>query len=562
MALELVHVFATACQSSWQTAAIVSLVAGVASHHLIFRPCEVDGYAWQLMFISLGSVSVLIIAYIQIGGYGIILAVCRALLVFNAYNAGAALSILTYRAFFHPLNRFPGPFMAKLSRFYVMRNAAKSVKAYKDIQTLHEKYGDIVRVGPRELSINRSSAISVIYETPTRTTRSPWYAQVSNDVTKISLNSTRVLKVHKLRKKIWERGLGFRALAVYAPRIKTKVDLLLSKIAEHNGRPINVTTYFMYFGFDVMGEIGFSKDFHMLESESEHPAIKGVHESMMAIGVLGTVPWLLSMISKVPGAAAGFSRFTTWCHQQLQEKRKIVASEAAMLKDQDPRDILSWLIKALNEGDPSAPPGEMAIQEHARLLIIAGSDTTSAALANALYYLARSPESYRRLQAALRDQFPGGVNDWSYEKNIPYLDYVIQETLRLKPSVPGGLPRVAPPEGLMVDNDFIPGGTVIAVPTFSIQRDPRFWSDADVFKPERWEGLSTEKSPWIPFTRGQWACPGRNLAMMEMRMVLSRIALQYNVSFANPDDGKSFDTDVMDTFTLTLPPLHLMFTPT
>jgi hypothetical protein len=61
----------------------------------------------------------------------------------------------------------------------------------------------------------------------------------------------------------------------------------------------------------------------MLESESEHPAIKGVHESMLAIGVLGTVPWLLSMISKVPGAAAGFSRFTTWCHQQLQEKRKV-----------------------------------------------------------------------------------------------------------------------------------------------------------------------------------------------------------------------------------------------
>jgi hypothetical protein len=65
-------------------------------------------------------------------------------------------------------------------------------------------------VGPRELSINRPSAISVIYELPTRTTRSPWYAQVSNDVTKISLNSTRVLKVHKLRKKAWERGFGFR----------------------------------------------------------------------------------------------------------------------------------------------------------------------------------------------------------------------------------------------------------------------------------------------------------------------------------------------------------------
>ncbi|KAL6883208.1 cytochrome P450 [Trichoderma longibrachiatum] len=561
MALNIISVIAAACRTSWQAAALVSLVAGGTSHHLIFRPFEVDGYAWQILFIFVGSIAILIIAHTQIGGYGIVLATCRTLLISNAYNTGVAISVLTYRAFFHPLNRFPGPAMAKLSRFYAMRNAAKSVKAFEDIQKLHEQYGDIVRVGPRELSINRASAISVIYETPTRTTRSPWYAQVSNDVTKISLNSTRVLKVHKLRKRIWERGLGFRALAVYAPRIKNKVDLLLSKMAAHGGRPMDMTAYSMFFGFDVMGEIGFSKDFHMLESETEHPAIKGVHESMLAIGVLGTVPWLLSMISKVPGAAASFSRFTAWCHQQLQEKRQIVASEAATLKDQDPRDIISWLIKALNEGDPSAPPGEMAIQEDARLLIIAGSDTTSAALANALYYLARNPDTHRHLQATLRDQFPAGIHDWSGENRVPYLDYVIQETLRLKPSVPGGLPRVAPPEGLMIDGEFIPGGTVVAVPTFTVQRDPRFWPDPNDFRPERWDGLSTEKVPWLPFTRGQWACPGRNLAMMEMRMVLSRIALQYNVAFAHSDAAKKFDSDVMDTFTLTLPPLHLVFTP-
>lgn len=49
-----------------------------------------------------------------------------------------------------------------------------------------------------------------------------------------------------------------------------------------------------------------------------------------------------------------------------------VAHEAAMFKDGDPRDVISWLIKAFNEGDSSAPPGEMAMQEDARLLIITG----------------------------------------------------------------------------------------------------------------------------------------------------------------------------------------------
>ncbi|EHK20796.1 uncharacterized protein TRIVIDRAFT_59079 [Trichoderma virens Gv29-8] len=435
-----------------------------------------------------------------------------------------------------------------------MNNVAKNVKAFEDI---HSLCVSCLLSSPRELSINRPSAIGVIYESPTRTTRSPWYAQVSNDVTKISLNSTRVLNLHKLRKKAWERGLGFRALAIYAPRIKAKVDLLLSKIADRCGQPIDITEYAMFFGFDVMGDIGFSKDFHMLEQESEHPAIKGVHESMLAIGVLGTVPWLLSMISKVPGAAASFSRFTTWCHQELQKKREIMANEAAMLKDQDqdPRDIISWLLKALNEGDPSAPPGEIAIQEDAPIPL------ASLFQMRKLYYLASNPNSYRRLQAVIHQEFPKGINDWTYEKNIPYLNYVIQETLRLMPSVPGGLPRLTPPQGLMIDDQFIPGGTIVSVPTYTVQRDERFWSDADAFKPERWESLSTETSAWIPFTRGQWVCPGRNLAMMELRMALSRIALQYTISFAHTDAGKNFDAGVKDTFTLTLPSLHLLFTP-
>lgn len=61
----------------------------------------------------------------------------------------------------------------------------------------------------------------------------------------------------------------------------------------------------------------------MLKSGEEHSAIRGVHDSMLAIGVLGTVPWLLSMLSKIPGAAGGYLKFTAWCHQQLQEKRRV-----------------------------------------------------------------------------------------------------------------------------------------------------------------------------------------------------------------------------------------------
>jgi cytochrome P450 len=57
--------------------------------------------------------------------------------------------------------------------------------------------------------------------------------------------------------------------------------------------------------------------------------------------------------------------------------------DKSIMGDQDPRDIVSWFLKAADEGDPAAPHTESAWHEEARLMIIAGSDTSSVALANA-----------------------------------------------------------------------------------------------------------------------------------------------------------------------------------
>lgn len=112
-----------------------------------------------------------------------------------------------------------------------------------------------------------------------------------------------------------------------------------------------------------------------------------------------------------------------------------------------------------------------------------------------------------------------------------------------------------------MDEVFIPGDTVVSVPAYTVQRDTRHWGDdATKFMPERWENLSTEKAPWIPFTRGQYSCPGKNLAVMELRMALSQIALRYTMSFPAGVDTEKFDREAKDTFTLNLPELPLEFT--
>ncbi|KAL7957942.1 cytochrome P450 [Trichoderma compactum] len=543
---------------SWQVTVGFSLIAGVVSHHAVFRPVEIDTYLWRLLFIYLTALAVITGGYIRIGGYQIAAALLQTALVATTYNVGVFTSVFVYRAFFHPLQKVPGPFWARVSRFYAMGKMIQSRKGYQDIQKLHQKYGDIVRVGPRELSINRPSAIRSLYGAHSQTSRPPWYSQTSRHPSKSSLINTRDSAAHKLRKKIWEKALGSRALDVYESRVQPKVELLLSKIEETNGIPVDVTKYFMYFSFDVMADLGFSKNFNMLESTSIHPAIKGVHDTMWFIGLLTTIPWMLYMVGSTPGLNS-LSRFSIWCHEQLDEKRNVLASE----KEREPQDVMSWLLKAMDNGDSAAPPSERAVQEDSRLLIIAGSDTTAGILTSAFHLLLTNPHTYERLLAEVQEQFPGGISDWTYEKAkaIPYLDWIVYESLRLRPTAAAGMPRELPPQGIMLDGEFIPGGTIASVPPYTIQRDPRYWDEPLAFLPERWDNCSTDSVPWIAFSRGTWSCPGRGLAMMECRMVLSRIFLQYDVTLPLGMGGDTFEEDTIDNVAMVAPALYLSFTP-
>lgn len=67
--------------------------------------------------------------------------------------AGLTLSILTYRAFFHRLNRFPGPFAARLSNFYPTYLSAKKLHLYEEVEQLHRQYGDFVRLGRSQMML-------------------------------------------------------------------------------------------------------------------------------------------------------------------------------------------------------------------------------------------------------------------------------------------------------------------------------------------------------------------------------------------------------------------------
>jgi cytochrome P450 len=181
---------------------------------------------------------------------------------------------------------------------------------------------------------------------------------------------------------------------------------------------------------------------------------------------------------------------------------------------------------------------------------------------------------------------PDGYSQWSYEKvkSISYLDDVISETLRLRPALLIGGARETPAKGIQVDDTYLPGNTNVVVPVSLIQRDPRWWQQAEDFIPERFGEkrveMETDQAPYLPFSLGKYlnlvtilrlqpiniptgayGCPGKNLAQMSLRISLSMIAQNFDITFAPGETGEAFEKEILDTFTVTLPPLQLRFTP-
>ena len=173
-----------------------------------------------------------------------------------------------------------------------------------------------------------------------------------------------------------------------------------------------------------------------------------------------------------------------------------------------------------------ASPSLEALHEDSRVVIIAGrfvynklrlnvllntdsgSETTATTLASIFFYLAKYPATLKKLQDQLDRAIPHGASDWSYEKakSVTFIDDIINEALRLKPALLTGGYRCTPPQGLQVDEVYIPGDINVFVPMQLIQNDERYYVNAQEFIPERWgerkNEMATSDAPFFPFSLG------------------------------------------------------------
>lgn len=358
------------------------------------------------------------------------------------------------------------------------------------------------------------------------------------------------------------------------------INDLLQAFEARTGTSINLTDWISFFAFDTMGRVAYNQEFGMIKNGKGTVAVEGKATSLEALratmkmyGIFGPVPWFFRMISQI-GLIGEMAIFFQWCHDTMRAKQKVgpLSSQPradidSLIKNQSfdaandtPTDIASWIIKSQNDASHTDKrQTQRSIENDSILLILAGSDTAASAITNALFYLMRDPARLTKLRSQI-EALPGQDRSLKSLATVRYLDHVINETLRLKPPAIEGLVRETPAAGITVPDDgtFIPGGTVVSIPPWTLHRDTRFWgADAAEFRPERFEGvdLTTETVPFIPFTRGAHTCPGKQLAYMEMRGVIAAVVMGFDLAFAEGQREEDFDEECQDSFTLANPPL-------
>ncbi|WP_197442780.1 cytochrome P450 [Lignipirellula cremea] len=199
-------------------------------------------------------------------------------------------------------------------------------------------------------------------------------------------------------------------------------------------------------------------------------------------------------------------------------------------------DLLAALLTATDQ-EGKAHLNDREARDEALTMLLAGSDTTAAALSWSAFLLARHPETQHRLR---EEVVAAG------DESIPRLaEQVFLEAMRLYPPAIAIARQAAQP--VEIGGIPIPRGALVFVSVYSIHHDSRWFPQPEEFQPQRFAPEHAEAMPenaFLPFGIGPRACIGRRFAMMEGPLVLAELVRQFDVQLTKPDQTPELETQL------------------
>jgi cytochrome P450 len=193
---------------------------------------------------------------------------------------------------------------------------------------------------------------------------------------------------------------------------------------------------------------------------------------------------------------------------------------------EDRGDLLSVLMLARD--DRGAGMSERQIRDEVMTLLLAGHETTALTLTWAFLLLDRNPEARERLEDELEAVLADRTASPEDVPALPFTQAVVNETLRLYP--PAYVTGREAVRDTQIGGVRIPKRHIVLISMYATHRDPRFFTEPDAFRPERWlDGLEKRlpRAAFIPFGMGSRKCIGAAFAMMEATLLLATIARRW-----------------------------------
>lgn len=219
---------------------------------------------------------------------------------------------------------------------------------------------------------------------------------------------------------------------------------------------------------------------------------------------------------------AGLNTLNTVVYNIIEERRKQPI-------DAQGTDLLGMLLST-QDAESGASMSTQQLRDEVFTLLLAGYETTAAALAWTWYLLSEHPEVEDRLHAELDTVLAGQPPTLEHLDALPYTRMVIQEAMRLYPPA-FGFTRFATGAD-EIGGYAIPANSVIFLSAYCTHRHPAFWEKPELFDPERFTPERAAGRPrfaYFPFGGGPRQCIGNAFAMMEAQLVLATVAQRYRL---------------------------------
>ncbi|KAF4836184.1 Pisatin demethylase [Colletotrichum siamense] len=446
-----------------------------------------------------------------------------------------------------PLRSVPGPFLARVTDLWYLYHVRQGSFEKVNIK-LHEKYGSIVRYGPNRYSINNAESSKTIYGHATQFRKSDWYSATTPDNRLVNIFAEQDIKRHAYSRRFYSSPYSMTSLVHYEPYLDECGALFCQRLGEFSRAGISADFghWFQCFAFDAIAMMTYGRRLGFLDQgEDVSNVMENINMTLIYSSVVGIYPSLHKYAMSIlrafdrffgDGTAMFVPKFTQKIIDDERASPKLVVDVQGQEDGVAAKESFLTKFLAKHSSDPKFTNDYVLAGCAANMF--AGSDTTGLSLSAILYNLLKSQDSMGKLRQEI-DEFTsrGELSEaptFKESQQMPYLQAVIKEALRVHPAVGIPLERVVPEGGATIGGRFFPEGSVVGINSWVQHRDRSlFGDDADHFRPDRWlvndeAKLSVMNRNWTPFGLGSRTCLGKNISILEISKLIPRIVRDFD----------------------------------